>query len=460
MLYFHLMTQEQSLTEKPIPVLVRKIAIPASIGFFFNTMFNVVDTYFAGKLGTGALAALSASFPIFFLILAASAGISSASTSLTANALGSKNTEKASLYYIQSIILGFIISIILSVIGYFVAPSLFHLMGIGSEYMRYSLDYMNVIFFGAPFFVLASTLNAYLNAIGNTKVFRNILIIGFFLNIIFNPWFMYGGLGVKAFGIAGLAIATILVQIIECTYLIWYLKHNHILKLHTSLWKPNTIIWKEIITQALPSSFNMMTMAIGVFILTYYVGHFGASSVAAYGTAVRIEQIVLLPSIGLNIAALSLAGQNNGAKRIDRIREMIRVCIQYGLYTFFVGILFIFLLAKPLMQVFTSDPQVISMGLSYLSIAIFVFMAYVIMFVGTSTLQAIKKPSQALYLSILRQVILPVAVFTITIKYLQLGLSAIWWGIFFINWITALISLRLVSKALKKREIEISSDLI
>jgi len=445
----------QTLVETPIPSLVKKIAIPASIGFFFNTMFNVVDTYFGGQLGTGALAALSASFPVFFLILATSTGISNASTSLIANSLGAKDEEGAGNYYIQSIILGFLISTILSVIGFFVAPSLFHLMGIGEEYIGYALSYMNVIFIGAPFFILASTLNSFLNAMGNTKIFRNMLIAGFFLNVLLDPWFMYGWLGFPKMGIAGLALATILIQLIECVFLVWYLKHNHILKLKKSLWIPHLKTWKEIATQALPSSFNMMTVAIGIFILTYYVGKFGAEAIAAYGIAVRIEQIALLPSIGLNMAALSLSGQNNGAGRIDRIRETIRVCLKYGFYTFLVGLVFIYTLAPKLMSIFTTDSKVFEMGIQYLHIAIFVFMAYVILFVGTSVLQGIKRPSQALWIGLARQIILPFVIFSSAISFFKFGLSSIWWGMFIINWSMAIVSLIVLNRNLKKREQEI-----
>lgn len=449
------MQDNNTLVDAPIPSLVRKIAIPASVGFFFNTMFNVVDTYFGGKLGTGALAALSASFPVFFLILATSTGISSAATSLIANSLGARNEEKAGNYYIQSIILGILISIVLSIVGFFVAPSLFHLMGIGNDYLGYALSYMNVIFIGAPFFILASTLNSYLNATGNTKIFRNMLFAGFVLNILFDPWFMYGGFGIPKMGIAGLALATVLIQVIECTFLIWYLKHKRILKMHKSLWIPHMKTWKEIVVQAVPSSFNMMTVAIGIFILTYYVGKFGSEAIAAYGIAVRIEQIALLPSIGLNMAALSLSGQNNGAGRIDRIRETIRVCLKYGFYTFLVGLVFVFLFAPKLMKVFTSDPLVLTIGMQYLHIAIFVFMAYVILFVGTNALQGIKKPSQALWIGLCRQIILPLAVFTTAVTYLQLGLTSVWWGMFLINWSAAIVSLIVLNNNLKKREAEI-----
>jgi Na+-driven multidrug efflux pump len=93
---------DNKLITKPIPGLIAQLAVPASIGMFFNTMFNVVDTYFSGLISTEAIAALSLSFPVFFVILAVGFGISTGTTALIANALGAGDESKARLYAIQS----------------------------------------------------------------------------------------------------------------------------------------------------------------------------------------------------------------------------------------------------------------------------------------------------------------------------------------------------------------------
>ena len=136
------------LTTDPIPSLVRKIAVPASIGFFFNTMYNVVDTYFAGFVSTEALAALSISFPVFFIIIAMGTGISQGGTALIANALGEKNSEKAHHFCVQCLSFGILFAIGLTIIGFAFAPFLFGVLGATGDYLELALDYMNVILAG------------------------------------------------------------------------------------------------------------------------------------------------------------------------------------------------------------------------------------------------------------------------------------------------------------------------
>ena len=167
------MTEEKGLTTEPIPRLIQKISIPASTGFFFYTMYNVVDTYFAGLISTLTLSALSLSFSVFFIIIATGTGIATGTTALIANALGAGNREKAGLFGIQGISFGLITSIILTVAGIRISPFLFSLLGASENYLAVSLEYMDTIFLGTLFFMLQYMLNAILNALGDTRSLRN-----------------------------------------------------------------------------------------------------------------------------------------------------------------------------------------------------------------------------------------------------------------------------------------------
>ncbi|MEN8244908.1 MAG: MATE family efflux transporter [Thermodesulfobacteriota bacterium] len=113
------MQKDNGLTTQPIPRLIAKLAIPASIGMFFNTMYNVVDTWFSGLISTEAIAALSLSFPVFFVILAIGFGISTGTTALIANALGAGDENEAQLYAVQSVSFTIILSLLLSMLGLF-----------------------------------------------------------------------------------------------------------------------------------------------------------------------------------------------------------------------------------------------------------------------------------------------------------------------------------------------------
>lgn len=116
------MPDNPGLTTAPIPRLIRQIAVPASIGFFFNTMYNVVDTYFGGLISTQVLAAMSLSFPVFFIIIATGHGISIGTTALIGSALGASNTAEAKQFAVQGITFGVLVSVVLTVFGLYVSP--------------------------------------------------------------------------------------------------------------------------------------------------------------------------------------------------------------------------------------------------------------------------------------------------------------------------------------------------
>jgi len=441
------------LTSAPIPELVRRLAIPAGTGFFFNTMFNVVDTWYGGRLSTTSLAAMSLCFPVFFIILAVGSGISSGATAMIGNALGRKQSQEVRTYVLQSLTFAVIHALILLAVGLALSPSIFMMMGASGEYLAQALSYINIIFIGSPFFLLNFVMNAILNSHGNTLPYRNFLIGGFFLNLALDPWFMYGGFGLPPFGLAGIAMATISIQCLGNFYMFSQLSKTGIV---TSL-KPIELVprlkeFRELFGQGFPSAMNMMTVSIGIFIITWYVGRFGEQAVAAYGIGTRIEQIALLPVMGLNISTLALTAQNYGAGRIGRIRETVKVSLRYGVLIAMTGTIASLLFSRELIGVFTSDAAVSEIGSHFLSIEAFVFPAYVLLYVSISAMQGIKLPGFGLLIGLYRQIAGPALVFHLLAVVLGLGLSGIWWGILGVTWSAALIVVLYVSHTLAKLE--------
>jgi putative MATE family efflux protein len=439
------------LTIQPIAKLIRQIAIPVSMGFFFHTMFNVVDTFFGGLISTQTLAALSLSFPVFFIILAMGNGISTGTTALIGNALGAGNRDEARLFGIQGISFGVLVSIIMTCLGIYASPYLFSVLGASDDYLAICLIYMNTIFLGTVFFMLAHMLNAILVALGDTRSFRNFLIAGFFLNIILDPWFIYGGLGIPPLHIAGIALATVLIQSFGGMYLgIKVYKTGLMSNKSIRDIFPKRGYFREIARQGFPASLNMVTVGIGIFVITYFISKFGKEAVAAYGIATRVEQIVLLPSVGLNTATLTIVAQNNGAKLFNRIKETLSTALRYGGILMGLGTIGVFLLADQLMGLFTSDEKVVEIGATYLRIAAFVFYAYVILYVNVAALQGVKRPMYAIWIGLYRQIIAPIIVFYFLTQIFHFGLMAIWWGIFFVTWSAAVITYFYARRLLRK----------
>ena len=441
----------QTLTTQSIPTLIKQLAIPASIGMFFNTMYNVVDTFYAGLISTQAISALTLSFMIFFLIIGFGYGFSSAITALLGNALGKKRYKLASIYAHKGLIFVPLIGLTLSIIGYFFAPSLFMFLGAKDEYLQISLDYINPILFGAIFFMFNFSLNSILIATGDTKTYRNSLIFGFFANLALNPLFMYGFLFVPAMGIKGIAFATVLIQIINMFYLFYKVlqtKLIHFDKLEYFI--PNLRIYKLFFTHGIPSSLNMLTMAIGSLILTYFVSHYGIQAVAGYGIGYRVEQLMLLPALGLSTAVLALVSNNFGAKKYDRVIETLKVSLKYGFIIATIGIIFLTILGRLIISLFDSNPIVVDFGVSYLLIEIWIFYAYIILFVCISTLQAIKRPKMILYIGIYRQIFAKLIIAYLIVKYFELDFIYLWFGILFMIYSAAIFAYFYTNNLLKE----------
>jgi len=180
------------------------------------------------------------------------------------------------------------------------------------------------------------------------------------------------------------------------------------------------------------------------------VGRFGHEAMAAYGIGTRIEQVVLLPVMGLNVATLTMVARNAGARLYERVRAIVRTALAFGLVLISIGTLLVFLLAEPLMLLFTRDPGVVAIGVTYLRIASFVFPAYVILYINSFALQGLQLPRFAMILGLLRQFVAPVPVFWLLAMVLGLGVSGVWWGILLVNWLATVLSLLYIRRTLER----------
>lgn len=443
--------QQNNLTEGSIKKALRQIAIPASIGFLFNTLFNVVDTYFAGQLSVSALAGLTISFPIFLITIALASGVGTGSTALAAIALGKKDQLGYHQIAKNALLVSCLIAVVLLIVSPFAIPWLLQVSGGTGDVLNEGLAYMNVVIIGAVFQILNFTFNGLLSAQGNTKPFRNFLIIGFFLNLILDPMFIFGWFGLPRMGTAGVALATVLVQVMGTIYLgISFFKSQGYDKALFIKSRLSVNAVRQLLKQGIPVSLNNATVSIGIFIIQYFIYQFGTNeTIAGYGVAVRIEQIALLPTIGLNIATVALVGQNFGAQQWERILQSIKQAGKYALILLTVGLVIIYPFAPQLVGIFNQDPQVIQEGAHYLRIEGLAIYSYSMIGIASSVLQAIKKPYYALMIGVLRQ-FTPIFVFYALGQLLSLGVTGVWWGIVFVNYTATILVWIIVYRLLNK----------
>ena len=430
------MSTSYKLTKDPIWFLLRKVTIPASVGSLFQTFYNLVDTWFAGKISAEAIGAIAKSFPIYFTIIAVGVGIGAATNAMIGNSIGEKKERVASMYIAQSLIFALVISVLVTIFGLNASDYLLGIMGSDADGIILTREYLDIIFYGTFIVLIQISLNGTLNAQGDTKSYRNVLIFSFFLNIFLNPLFIWGYGIIPAFGIAGLAIATVISQLIGTIYLAYKVNNCKIREyLKLVCFIPKFEYLNPLTRQSVPVMFSMLFIGVGIFNILYFIGQFGDLATAGYGAALRVEQVFLLPVIGLNTAVLSIGGQNFGAKAYNRIRELYTKALFFGSSFMAVAGIILFFGAEFFVSLFTDNQEAVKHGAIYLKVAALIGPIYPVFFITTAVFQAVKKPLYSLYLSILRLTAFPFLSLWYVINIRGGDYKDIFYTILVTNWI-------------------------
>ncbi len=439
------------LLKENIPVLVRKLAIPASVGTLFQTLYNIVDTFYSGLISPEALSALSKSFPIYFIIVATSIGVTVGGTSLIGNSIGEKNEKNASYYFTHIIIYGLLISVFITFIGLYFSEKVFNLMGSTQEITNLGLQYTNIMFYGSFLFFLVVSLNSLLHAEGDTKTYRNVLILSFLLNIILNPILIFGFLFIPAMGMMGIGLSTIIAQLIAFLIILFKVLQNpRVKKITIEYFNVKFTFLKNIFFQSMPISIAICGYAVAATFIFTYVGQTSELAVAGYGAATRIEQVVLLPILGINTAIISIIAQNFGANNFDRVKETYFVSIKYGLILMVFSGILVYLTADIVPRFFSSNVVVLEYGRRYLKIAAFILPAYPIFFLSNGFFMGLKKSNYAMVNNMMRNVLVPICVFYLA-KYLSADFDTFFWLWFVFQWTLSILLFTYVSYYIKKK---------
>jgi Na+-driven multidrug efflux pump len=211
---------------------------------------------------------------------------------------------------------------------------------------------------------------------------------------------------------------------------------------------PRSGPYRDLFRQGMPASLSMLTVSLGIFVITWYLGRFGQTAVAAYGIGARIEQAAILPIMGLNIATLTLVAQNSGACHFGRVRQTVQSALRMGLILTLVAGLASFFGAPHLASIFTSDPEVMAITAAFLRFSACTLPAYLILYICTFALQGMRRPLFAVLIGSYRQILAPVPVFWLLAVHAGFGIRGIWWGILVVTWSAALLALLYMKRTL------------
>ncbi|WP_419905511.1 MATE family efflux transporter [Kiloniella sp.] len=435
--------RERDLVHGQISGHFRALAIPAGIGMLFNTLYNVVDTFYAGMISTDAQAGLSVSFTVFFILIAFGIGLGQGISALVGSAIGAKKHTDAKDLAAQGLSFAGLFSIIIGIGGYYATPLLLDLLGVSNGYRELAIAYLRIIMFAAPAFMIAFAANGILSAQGDTVSNQHALIGGFLANCILNPLFIFGipgittipELGFNGLGFDGLATSTVVIEWGVALYMLRQALGSRVMehsRLNCFLLRWQTV--KDIMSQGAPASLNFLTITMGVFVIQFFLQPFGATAVAAYGIALRIEQLILLPGLGLTIVLLPIIAQNFGAQAFDRIRYAFWWCVSVGTAMMLAGALLLLFGGKLLLSLFTSDPAVIDIGFDYLLLAAPMLPAYLTLFAMMSFLQGIKRPIWTVWIGIYRQIFASAGFAALFVYVLDWGTWGVWAAVFAAVW--------------------------
>ncbi len=352
-----------------------KLSIPIIIGMMVQVLYNVVDTAFVGRLGAEAIAALTFSFPLFFLLIALNAGVAAGMSSRISRYLGEKKKEAAENTAMHGLLITVILAVFVFVFGLMILRPFFLLLGAEGNVLELAVQYMTVILFGVFFMFPSFVFNSIFAAQGDTKTPMRVQILALVLNMVLDYVFIF----VLGYGVAGAAMATSISFVVALLVYLHYIGHRSYLKLEMSVYRFSLGIVKQIVKVGAPATIMTLLLSVYMMFINRFMAHFGVNYVAAFGIASRLETVVVMPMLGFNMALMTLVGMFYGAKRFDLMKDIIYYAMKIALlFTIGIGIVF-YVLPSMFLSVFTNDALLISLGAAYLRIDVF---AYPLMAVG------------------------------------------------------------------------------
>ncbi|MDY6800115.1 MAG: MATE family efflux transporter [Bacteroidota bacterium] len=415
----------KDLTQGKEGPLILKFALPMLLGNVFQQLYNIVDSIVVGNfIGKEALAAVGASFPIIFAFLSLIIGIASGSTIVISQYFGAKNIEKVKRTIDTLFIFLFLASITISIIAIIFSEDIFKLLKLPEEIIPTAKTYFNIFMGGAIVSFGFNGTSAILRGLGDSKTPMYFLIISTFINIGLDLLFVV----VFHWGIAGVAIASVIAQGGAFLTAIIYLNKNHKI-IHFTF--KNLVfdkqIFKKSIRIGLPTGIQQTFVSLGMIALIGIVNTFGTNVIAAYSVATRINSLASLPAMNFATALSTFVGQNLGAKKIERVKSGFIATLKMSSIISLTVTAAVILFGHFIMGLFTNDSEVIRIGQEYLIIVGSFYIVLTAMFSISGVMRGAGDTIIPMFTSLISLWVVRIPGALILSKYL--GEKGIWWAI-------------------------------
>ena len=414
-----------------------KMAMPIIAGMMVQTLFNVVDIMFIGWLGADEVTAVAFVSPLFFIIIGLGVGIGTGTTATIAQYIGQKDKENAEKTASQTILIGFLSTIFLTVLGVIYGEGLLSILGAEGEILSIAYSYLRILTFGLGLVIFSMFFRAILAGEGETKIPMIIGLIGTVLNLILDPILIF----TFDYGVRGAAFATIISQIaMVASYLfIIFVKKSTYISFNIRNLSLDNYIISKIFQIGIPSSLSMLIISFGQVVMNKILVNYSTEAVAAYQIVSRLDMLLFMPILGIAISLTTIVGMFYGAKEYKKLLSVVYYGINRAVIITTISVILFFMLAKNILPIFSSNLIVIDIGVTYLKVIILAYPAVGISVICSRVCQALGQGVPLLITTTTRVLILT-APLSYYFYYIGKPLEWVWFSQVFAILIAAIIS--------------------
>lgn len=426
--------------------LVISMSTPIAAAMLISALYNFVDSAYIANYSNEALTALSLCAPIQMLMIALACGTAAGFNTVLSQSLGSRNMEKAKQTYLTGLLLSWMNGLIFALFGWFgsrwflsLFTDLAPILDQGESYLKICCLFSFCVFVEITY---ERITQAHGDAIGNLIMQGS----GALINIILDPFLIFGWFGLPAMGVTGAAIATIIGQLAGMVVGIWivHLRKIEFTKAH---WKNYHFSWPlidEIYRIGIPAILMQAITSFMTLILNGLLGMFSLTAISAFNIVSRLQQLVYMVVSGITNALIPMCAFNYGAKRYDRVLEIVSFSLKLSAGIMLAGTVLFELMPHALFSLFNADEQMLAVGIPALRIIALSFVFAGVSMILCSVFQAVDHPLSSLIITLLRQLILLLPL--LWILAIAFGLEASWWSFVISEGFCAFLSWRMWKK--------------